>query len=154
MRKNQYIKVCVCSLILASISFTGCEFDEPFPDPSGDFTIWGINRETNAYEQVTEPYNLYRGTSYDFKVEGTGQQFVFWWGEVGDPESNSPRGSDFNDRGQNHYSRGTVAIDMKASKTYTVEGEYEVVLVASSYSYSADEYKESITKKTITVVAP
>lgn len=131
--------------------FTGCEYEEPFPDPSADFEVWGINSETNAYEQLQEPYVLERGTSYDFIVIGTGQQFVFWWGEPGDPEKPAPTGSDFEDRGKNQVSKGKVASDMKAIKSYGTVGEYEVVLVASSYSYSKDSYKESITRKTVTV---
>jgi len=153
MRKIQYIKIWVCNFILVCISFAGCEFDEPFPDPLADFTIWGINPATNAYEQVLEPYNLTVSVSYDFIVEGTGQQFVFWFGVDGDPESNSPSGSNFNDRGLNHISSGEVTRNNKCSHSYGTEGTYEVILVSSSYKYSTDEYKESLTRKTVHVMA-
>ena len=154
MKKNIYSKSWIMSLLMAVFAFSGCQFDEPFPDPSADFTIWGINLETNAYEQVMEPYILNLGTSYDFVVEGSGQQFVFWFGVEGDPGALVPVGSDINDRGLNHSSKGKVAIDMKTQFTYAVEGDYEIVLVASSYSYSADEYKESLTTHNVTVVTP
>ncbi len=154
MKKFIYSKSWILSLVMALLAFSGCEFDEPFPDPSADFAIWSLNVETNAYEQVMEPYSLSRGMSYDFIIEGTGQQFVLWFGVEGDPGSNSPSGSNFNDRGENHYSKGIVAVDMKASNKYLAEGEYNVVLVASSYSYSEDKYKESLTTKTVTVTAP
>jgi hypothetical protein len=151
MKRSIYKTAWVLTAIIVSVFSSRCEFDEPFPDPSADFTIWGINPVSNAYEQVTEPFTLIKGVVYDFIVEGSGQQFVFWFGVAGDPESNTPSGSDFNDRGLNHLSSGVVARDKKAKNTYNVVGTYEVVLVASSYKYSTDEYKESITKKTLTV---
>ena len=141
-------------MLIITVFMGACEYEEPFPDPSADFTVWGVNSETNVYEQLPEPLVLKRGVAYDFDVEGTGQQFVFWFGIAGDPESSSPSGSDFNDRGINHLSKGMVVSDMSVKKSFSEEGEYEVVLVASSYSYSLDEYKESLTKKTITVVTP
>lgn len=141
------------SMLIITMFFGACEYEEPFPDPSADFTLWGVNSETNVYEQVQEPLVLEMGVAYDFIVEGTGQQFVFWFGQDGDPEMDTPTGSNFNDRGINHYSRGTIATDMMARKSFAEEGEYEVVLVASSYSYSLDEYKESLTTKTVTVEA-
>jgi len=154
MKKVKSIFPIITSMFIITVLLGACEYEEPFPDPSADFTIWGVNRETNVYEQVLEPYSLYLGTSYEYVVEGTGQQFVFWFGKEGDPEASSPGGSNFNDRGINHYSKGTVASDMRAKNTYAEEGEYTIVLVASSYSYSEDKYKESLITKTVTVVAP
>ena len=154
MSKIHHNRSWIISFLLICLPFGACEFNEPFPDPSADFTIWGVNPETNVYEQVTEPFNLLLGTSYDYIVEGTGQQFVFWFGVDGNPESPSPTGNNFDDRWVNHYSSGTVALDNKASYTYAAEGEFDVVLVASSYSFSKDKYKESLTVKRVTVVAP
>ena len=145
------IPILYCTI--ACISFIGCEFNEPFPDPSADFEIWGINPVTNAYEQVLEPYDLTVSVSYDYIVEGTGQQFVFWFGVTGDPERDAPTGSNFEDRGLNHVSSGDVAVDMKVRYSYTAVGTYDIVLVASSYNYSDDEYKESLTRRTVNVIA-
>ncbi|MBA7530815.1 hypothetical protein ES705_23026 [subsurface metagenome] len=154
MRKAKYTALWILGMVIAGFAFNACEIDEPFPDPSGDFEIWGTNPETNAYEQIPEPFQLIAGIPHDFIVEGTGQQFVFWFGTPGDPESSTPKGSDFNDRGKNHQSKGRVAVNNTVKFPYPDEGVFEIVLVASSYSYSTDEYKESILKKSVTVVAP
>ena len=102
---------------------------------------------------MNEPYELIAGQTYDFRIEGTGQQFVIWFGVPGDPASDSPTGSDFNDRGINHVSKGKVASNNLIRYTYSAAGTYEAVLVASSYSYSENECKESLFRKTIEVVA-
>ncbi len=153
MRRIKNIFLLIIGLVLGNLLFTGCEFDEPLPTPSADFSVWWTNPETNAFEQIAEPLTLYLGYSYTFIVDGSGQQFVFWFGTPGDPESKTPNGTDFDDRGQNHLSKGKVVVsNNRVLFTYDTEGSYEVVLVASSYSYSEDKYVESLTKKTVQVV--
>jgi hypothetical protein len=152
MKKVLYITLGFIGILMAGISFTACEFDEPFPTPSADFTVWGINPATNAYEQIAEPLVLYSTISYDFVVEGSGQQFVFWFGIAGDTTKTTPTGSDFNDRGLNHLSKGKVALNKKTKFSYSDSGTYQVVLVASSYSYTEDKFLESLTEKTVEVM--
>jgi len=152
MKKSKYI--ISLSYLFFLLLLAACEYEEPFPDPSADFTIWGTNPETNVFEELPVPYTLTAGINYTFIVEGTGQQFVFWFDVEGDPESNLPTGSKFSDRGLNHLSTGTVVPSSgRLPNSYRNAGVYEIVLVASSYRYSNDSYKESLTTKQVTVVA-
>ena len=152
MKNSKNIISRIFGLVFISSVFTACEFEEPCPDPSGDFEVWSINDVTNAYEQIPEPLELAEGKVYDFVVSGTGQQFVLWFGAPGDSTAYLPTGSDFNDRYKNRYSKGTVATTDILKYNYRTTGTFEIVLVASSYSYSDDKYKESLTRKTVTVV--
>lgn len=152
MSKIKYLVGITLGTILSFAFFSSCEIDEPFVEPNASFEVWGVNPETNTYELQVEPYVLIANTPYDFVVKGDGESFVFWFGADGDPEKTSPSGSNFEDRGLNHYSSGDLAVNGSASNTYK-EGAYTLTFVASSYSYVEDEYKEQIIQKEITVVA-
>ena len=152
MKNTRYITLWLAGIITILTLFTRCEIDEPFPDPDATFEVWGIDPVSNAYEKVEEPYVLYYGTTYEFLVEGEGQQFVFWFGTEGDTATSTPSGSNFADRGENHYSKGVVAANNRAKYAYWQTGTFNLVFVASSYSYTEDAYKEQITEKEVEVI--
>lgn len=152
MNTIRYIKKWSPGILFFLVLITACEINEPFPEPNATFTVWGVDPVTNYYEQVSEPYVLYINQSYDFIVEGEGEQFVFWFGEDGDTTSRSPIGSNFADRGVNHLSKGKVVRNGRASFTYDKDTSYHIVMVASSYNYEEDQYKEMLVEKDVEVV--
>jgi hypothetical protein len=152
MKKSRYIVAGILGIVISLALFSACEINEPFPEPDATFSVWGVNPETNAYEESTEPYVLYKDVSYDYIVEGEGEQFVFWHGVAGDSTANTPKGSDFNDRGVNHLSKGMVARNNRARYAYKDVGTYTLVFVASSYSYVENEYTEMTIEKEVEVI--
>ena len=141
-------------LALSTFVFTACEKKYPLEDPNANFDILEPIPNTSDAYILEEPYVLNMGDSYFYRIEGSGEQFVLWFGVPPSENSRTPTGSDFEARGKNYFSKGTVVQDKLLEYTYDDPGTYEIVLVASSYSYSKDEYVEQITRKTVTVVDP
>ncbi|MBN1952503.1 MAG: hypothetical protein JW801_14975 [Bacteroidales bacterium] len=153
MNKIKYFLLITSGVVLSLGWLSSCEIDEPFSDPEGSsFVIKGVNPETNYYEELEEPYTLIVGQTYDFVVDGAAEQFVFWFGVPGDSSKNTPSGSDFEDRGVNHLSKGVATVNGLTRYSYKTAGEYTLTFVASSYSYTRDEYTENLITKTIEVV--
>lgn len=138
-------------LLFVVFLLSSCEFEEPWIEPQAGYEIQFLNEETNEIEVLSEPYTLVTGIKYDFISTGNGSQIVYWFGLPGDEKI---KGSDFNDRGKNHHSNGIVSNNGVSTISYSSAGNYTVVQVASSYTYSDDRYSEVVVSKNITVVEP
>ena len=152
MKRNNKIYILGLIIIIISFIIISCEFEEPFEDPVADFELYEIDQVTFEEQVMSEPYSIDPNRGYILRITGKGEQFVLWMGVPADPGKDN--GTDFNDRGVNHNSGGDIIEEKEKYFVYRSAGDFEMVVVASSYRYSDDYYVEDILKKSIEVVGP